>query len=397
MPMLIMKIFFLILTVICIIFYVMYLWDFALILLITIIAVQVFMFISSYITKKLIDVEFSVNEDTVMKNEEFPICLRITNRSIFPVGKAEAFIEYCNTFNNEVNTFNLLLPVQARNSQSISFQLNSKYCGIISVRCAYVNIYDPLKLFRFRTGKNIHEEIAVMPECHEISGQICSFDKESEESSVFSEFKSGDDPSEIFDLREYHQGDKLNRIHWKLSSKKDDFIVKDYSLPVDVPCMLFLDLNIKSEYALPILDTLIETLISVSQFMLENERLHYVVYYDSSADEFIEKDIGSTEELSAVTYELILSLNGSAGVKPVQNYFAEKNSLSLSSFVFITSNPEPSVIEYMDENIEADIKNAVTVVTSPKAAAGIPPNNSGFNIIPVVIGRITSSIKDIEL
>lgn len=395
--MLIMKIFFLILTVICIIFYVMYLWDFALILLITIIAVQIVMFVSTYITKKLINIEFSVKEDTVMKNEEFPVLLKITNRSIFPVGKAEAFIEYYNIFNNEINTFNLLLPIQARNSQSISFQLNSKYCGIIRVRCAYVSIYDPLRLFEFKTGKNIHEEIAVMPECHEINGQICSYDKESEESSVFSEFKAGDDPSEIFDLREYHQGDKLNRIHWKLSSKKDDFIVKDYSLPIDVPCMLFLDLSIKSKYTLPILDTLIETLISVSQFMLENERLHSIVYCDSGTGEFIEKDIGNTDELSALTYELILSLNNNSGFQPVQNYFAEKNNLSLSSFVFITSNPDPSVIEYIDENIEADIKNAVAVVTSPNAVAGIPPNNSDFNIIPVVIGRITSSIKDIEL
>lgn len=375
----------------------MYLWDFALVLLITIIVIPIVMFISTYITKKLIDIDFSVKEDTVIKNEEFPVRLRIINRSIFPIGKAEAFIEYCNIFSNEINTFNLLLPIQARNTQSVSFQLNSKYCGIIGIRCEYISIYDPLRLFEFKIGKNIHQEIAIMPECHEINGQICSADKENEESSVFSEFRAGDDPSEIFDLRDYHQGDKLNRIHWKLSSKKDEFIVKDYSLPVDVPCKIFLDLNVKSKYTLPVFDTLIETLISVSQFMLENERLHSVVYCDSRTGEFIEKDISDTDRLSEMTYELILSLNNNSGFQPVQNYFAEKNNLSLSSFVFITSNPDPAVIEYIDENIEADIKNAIIIVTSPNAVAGIPPNNSYFNIIPVVIGRITSSIKDIEL
>ncbi len=395
--MLIMKIFFLILIIICIIFYIMYLWDFALVLLITIVAIPVLMFISTYITKKLIDVNFSIKEDTVMKNEEFPVLLKITNRSIFPIGKAEAFIEYCNIFSNEINTFNLLLPIQSKNTQSISFHLNSKYCGIIDIRCVYINIYDPLRIFEFKIGKNIHQEIAVMPECHEIIGQICSADKENEESSMFSEFKAGDDPSEIFDLRGYHQGDKLNRVHWKLSSKKDELIVKDYSLPVDTPCMVFLDLNIKSEYTLPVFDTLIETLISVSQFMLENERFHSIVYCDSRTGEFIEKDISDTDELSEMTYELILSLNNNSGFQSVHNYFTEKNNISLSSFVFITSNPDPAVIEYIDENIEAEIKNAIVIITSPNAVAGIPPNNSNFNIIPVVIGRITSSIKDIEI
>ena len=69
----------------------------------------------------------------------------------------------------------------------------------------------------------------------------------------------------------------------------------------------------------------------------------------------------------------------------------------MSSFVFITSECEESVIEFIDENIDADIKNAVVVVTSPDEAAKLNTGCSDINIIPVVIGRISSSIKDIEL
>ena len=240
------------------------------------------MFLTTLITKYSIKTEFAVQSKTTAKNTSFPVQLCITNKSIFPVGKAEVHIEYYNIFNNQINEFEMLVPIQARNTHRVTFQLSSKYCGILKIRSAYINLYDPLRIFRFRTGKNITAEIAIMPEIHEINGSISYTDRESEESSIFSENTAGDDPSEVFDLRDYVTGDKLNRIHWKLSSKKDDLIVKDYSMPVDVPCMIFLNLKCyeDSEYTLPVFDTLIETLISVSQFLIENERIHTLVYYN---------------------------------------------------------------------------------------------------------------------
>ena len=64
-----------------------------------------------------------------------------------------------------------------------------------------------MRLFGMKTGKNIRTEIAVMPENNEISGIVSTFDRINEESSVFSENNPGDDPSEIFDLREYNPGE----------------------------------------------------------------------------------------------------------------------------------------------------------------------------------------------
>ena len=44
--------------------------------------------------------------------------------------------------------------------------------------------------------------------------------------------KSGGGFSDFYELREYRQGDSLKNIHWKLSSKYDDLIVKEPSLPI---------------------------------------------------------------------------------------------------------------------------------------------------------------------
>ncbi len=397
--MFIIRLFYIILLIACIIFYIMYLWDFALVLLVTMIAVPVVMFIVLYITKRCISIEFSTSSNTVQKNQGFPVQIKITNRSFFPVGKAEANIEYCNVFNNEITNFVLHMPIQARNEQNAVFQLNSKFCGILNVCCAGITIYDPLKLFKFTIGKNRNIRIAVMPEGHEINGQVYYSDRVNEESNIFSEYKPGDDPSEVFDLRGYVPGDKLNRIHWKLSSKKDEFIVKAYSLPIDVPCTVFLDLKCSSssQVMLPIFDTLIESLLSISQFLIENEKSHSIVYYNFEKQDFSESLITDMDSLIIAIRNIINSLNTAHFCKPLLDYLMEQQNLSLSSFVYISSEADSETLSHIDDNVDADLKNAIIVVPSEDNIKEIPDSLSNVNIIPVVIGKITSSITDIEV
>lgn len=397
--MVMMKIFFAVLILICAVFYIMYLWDFAVVLLIVVSAIPVLMFIIGAVIKHSISIKMILNSTSATKKQGFTVQLIIENRCIFPVGKAETNIEYYNCFDGKKNCFRLLLPVQDRNTQSIAFKLSSKFCGMINIRCSHIMIYDPLKIFRFRVPCNIVREIPILPEGHEIGGQVCFTDRINDESSLFSEHKPGDDPSEIFDLRDYNPGDKLNRIHWKLSSKKDDFIVKDYSLPIDIPCTVFLDLTYdnKSEYAMPVYDTLVETLISMSSFLLENERCHRIVFFNARNKCFSEKDVKDMDSLAEAAQMLISSASCNIPCQSPSVWFADNGCLSLSSFIFISAAPERAVMEYIEDSVDADIKNALIVTPSAEKASELASGYADICTIPVVIGRISSSVKDIEV
>ena len=393
------KILFIILIIVCICFYVLYVWDFSLILLVIMVALPIIMFITTYITKRMITVEFAVKDKNVPKNKDFPVQLVVTNRSIFPIGKAEAHIEYYNLFSKEISSFDLYLPIQANNSQRVTFQLNSKFCGIIKIRSSYLYIYDPLRIFKFKTAKNIYTEVMITPDSHEIDGIVHYCDRVNEESDVFSEHKAGDDPSEVFDLREYNPGDKLNRIHWKLSSKKDDFIVKEYSLPIDVPCTLFLDLKCynDTELTLPHFDTLIETLISLSQFLIENERGHSVIFFNSAQNRFDERTIFDNSDIHGLINDLISSVKDDMTCQAPEAYFSEKTSLSYASFAMITSTDDTKLLDYLEDDISADFKNAFIIIDSADELKDFSSGYSTLNTIPVIVGRISASIKDIDI
>ncbi|MBR5683713.1 MAG: DUF58 domain-containing protein [Ruminococcus sp.] len=397
--MLLTKLLFIILIIICIFFYILYLWDFALVLLVVVAVLPIIMFIITYITKKRISIEFAVKDKSVAKNVDFPVQLVVTNKSFFPIGKADAKIEYYNIFNDEVSAFDLYLPIQARNSQRVTFRLSSKFCGIIKIKSSCLHIYDPLKIFRFKAADCISTEVNVLPEGHDISGIVQYTDRVNEESDIFSEHRAGDDPSEVFDLREYNPGDKLNRIHWKLSSKKDDFIVKEYSMPIDVPCVLFLDLKSYSDNSrnLPVLDTVIETFLSLSQFLLDNERGHSVVFFDASQNCFAEEHIYNPSDLNKFIKKLFLSFTDYMECPLPEKYFIDNSGLSFASFTYISSAADQKVLGEIDENVDADIKNAFIVVSSDKKISECDAAFSSLNITPVLIGRISASIKDIEI
>ncbi len=397
--MLLSKILFILLILICSVFYILYLWDFALVLLIVITALPAVMFITTLIAKHCIRADFALQTYSVGKNTNFPVQLCINNSSIFAIGKAEAHIEYYNLFSNSISSFDIYMPIQARNSQRMTFSLSSDYCGTIIIRTAYINIFDPLRIFRFRTCRNIQTQVTVTPEVHEIDGVIAENNFTDEESNIFSENKPGDDPSEVFGLREYIPGDKLNRIHWKLSSKKDELIVKEYSLPVDAPCTVFADLKCydDSENTLKVFDALVETVISVSHFLVSSERLHRLVFFNAKLNTFTEKIITGFDELNSAAAELISSFNDNLSCGDPSAYLSENAAKPVSSFTYITSSADGRALSLISDEVFADIKNAIIIL--PSANARFTANGAGedINLIPVYAGHISASIKEIEL
>ncbi len=395
--MIIMKILFLILITASIFFRILYIWDFSIVLLVISCVIPIFLFIWVTYLKYALKINFSVSEKTAEKGQPFTVTLNVENKSIFPVPKAEAVIEYQNTINGDINTVELYFPIQSRNCQKIDFQLTSKFCGKIKIRTDFVMIYDPIRLFKANTARNIQTEITIMPAYQEINGYISDSCYMDEESSKFSQTKQGDDPSEVFDFHEYRTGDKPSRIHWKLSSKKDEFIVKELSMPINEKTILFADTRCyeNSEYTLPVFDTIMETLMSVSVFLLENEHPHYIISYDSKSGKFTDTYIDDVKTLCNFMFNAVNNSDIRYNKNPVAEFFAECSDISCSSFTCISHEADTETMMYINQNVSSGIKNLVYV--SGNSDEKNIPDFEEINIIPVTAGKIPQSVTGIEL
>ncbi len=112
---------------------------------------------------------------------------------------------------------------QYRVRNTVSFRFRGTY--EIGVRCFYV--YDFLGLFCVRVEAENLQTVSVMPRRLQFGNLSTDAVADSAKRTVKSPISY--DKLEVSDIREYRSGDALKSIHWKLSSKSEDFIVREYN------------------------------------------------------------------------------------------------------------------------------------------------------------------------
>lgn len=114
--------------------------------------------------------------------------------------------------------------------------------GCYDIRVKGMRIYDPTGLLWIGKKVNRSVRIQVLPEIQQVAIRLTepvrSFFGDAE---VYDDERPGQDTNEVFQFRSFRPGDKLQSIHWRLSAKMDDLMVKEYSLPKACPVVLFLD------------------------------------------------------------------------------------------------------------------------------------------------------------
>lgn len=247
--------------------------------------------------KKNIVIEIKSLNSIGNKNEKIPFEVILQNNSKFPISNCELSLRYYNNFNDMLEKEYIIIPADAKSTQKMTCTISSKHCGNIMISIEKIRIYDYIKLFSVRKKVNCSTKVCVLPQIYDLDIYLNSSEGEvSIDSQSFSKVKSGDDPSEVFDIREYKAGDRLQRIHWKLSNKQQELMVKEFSLPLNSDGILLIEFY-SDKNSLNKLECLIETTISLSNFLLSNKYYHYIAWYSPENEEFQKVRITSEEEL----------------------------------------------------------------------------------------------------
>lgn len=236
------------------------------------------------------------------RNEEALLRVRLKNRAFFPVAQAELRFRFENLFFGEERTERLFLPVSSGPEQTVEYRFKSLHCGEIAVTLVKTVYFDYFGIFSISPKAGQSALLFVAPVPRVLDTVVDTTADPGAESNTYSKYKPGDDPSEIFDIRAYREGDPMRSVHWKLSSRMDELMVKEFSLPTDSSVLLLAELT----GGMGAIDTLFETLVSLSGLLLENELRHSVGWYDARRELYREATIENDEDL-AVSLNAMLS------------------------------------------------------------------------------------------
>ena len=281
-----------------------------------------------------------VEKDAVMPGT---ICIR--NKARFPVFLAEGRVSARNLLTGEEQILPLAVSLWPRQSREECVQIREKYCGRIDMTVEDVRIYDPLKLF----GR--HLDVAgtgtgfVAPAISSMEIPAEYLDSYDMESYQYSQYEKGNDTGEVFGIRDYQEGDSPKQIHWKLSAKMDDLVVKIPSYPIENNILLILDnlLSPEAEVSPADRSKLMELFWSLSACLLEKGMTHSVGWYDGKTDIFRLQEIKDREAMWNTMPDALSCGFGRSEYSTVYRYLESLEDRGFSNHFLVTAQEERDI------------------------------------------------------
>lgn len=224
--------------------------------------------------------------DTVSCGEEAELSLVFETPRRIPVGKVRLRIEIRNLHTGETTQSDYHFEAVARSTGVLP--IPSESCGSLRIRVLSWSCSDVIDLCRLRRAVPPVQLCCVLPvpAAPESAGE----EESVKDAQPRMKPKYGGGFAEDHELRVYRPGDMMNSVHWKLSGKTEDLIVREALVPENDVIYLVLQKNGSGDRGL-------RTLFWLSQQLNRREIAHVLVADDLYP---VGDDAGTVAALKAI-------------------------------------------------------------------------------------------------
>ena len=239
-------------------------------LLYTIILLPVFSLIYTFAIYLRFKYGQELDKKFVTKGDKVNFIFSINNEDFFIYPYIRVSFHGAKTiFENQFQVKNFSL--QPYCGKSFSFELQCNYRGNYEIGISSVEIEDFFGLFKFIYNVFEPKYVTVYPRIVYLNRFFLKTDFMSESHSILN--SRSEDMTTISDIRKYAYGDSLRRIHWKLTAKAQNIMVKKFQSTSETNTLMLLDLQ-KNPYStgenIILEDKVIESIVAVLYYCLYN-------------------------------------------------------------------------------------------------------------------------------
>lgn len=218
--------------------------------------------------------------------------LRVTNRFRLPLGRVKLAYRTENLLTGEARTVRRRLYGLSAGAELFE-ALPASHCGVVRWELTRFAVCDLLGLFSLRRPPPPARELTVLPADLPPAPVSALLDDARRQAAL--KPRPGGGPGEDYDLRPYRPGDPLRSVHWKLSSKVDELVVRETLEPVKTTVVLTYD-HFGSPAAL---DAAFDRLDAASRALTERERPHFIAWADPVTGACRRRFVSSLSDLRA--------------------------------------------------------------------------------------------------
>lgn len=237
-------------------------------------------------------------QPNLRKEQEAQIMLKLTNPTALPVNLLCRL-----AVTNLLNGMLLREKVHVTGNQ-VTRSVKSRYCGRLRITVEKAKLYDCFGLVGIPLSCPEKCHITVQPDGFETRISLADELGGIAESEQYSQYRSGSDMTETFQLREYVPGDSPRQIHWKLSGKLDRLIVRDPGMPIIQDVLLFWE-RTEPEETVQSIDAQAEVIVSIARVLLEQDVQFRLGWNDTEENRCILHEIRELDDLIAILPRLL--------------------------------------------------------------------------------------------
>lgn len=298
--------------------------------LIPLISIILFLF-----SRNRLDYSLEFNPYLTNRNSRGNLVFRIHNRSVYPHTKVRLTFHISNNLNHNDYVHEIELYAGPRKTEVYPMPFVLAYCGVYRAELIKVSTSELFDFVGFHKNMNLNTEIVVLPGSIELNDAVYNLNGQSQDEDIFEVQNKGDDHSEIFEIRDYMMGDKLQSVHWKLSAKSEALLVKEFADLTGEMFQIFLELGYTDNKQM---DAFFDLLWTVTNYFCE-QKITFSICWMSADDEFHRESINCPENIIDVIlhlyYEKVAS-NKSVSFGEFMN-----GDETLKSFFLITNSIHP--------------------------------------------------------
>ncbi len=239
-------------------------------------------------------IKISLTPDDIyaQKLEQVSCTLEMRNRGIYPFIQVRLTGDFVDASTNRISKQRIVFELMPKQSYSMELPMCMKYRGEYLVEASYIDVYDVLGIFHFKLKAGARARIVVIPRLYAIGSLGTGTMSEDNESK--SKNNAGIDKVDLSHIREYMDGDVLKTVHWKLSAKQDELMVKVLEDNSNSNVAIISDLNCyfndydKDNLAV---DGVIESCLAVAYRKLADSCGSNIHFYSSEHKKIIRQEV----------------------------------------------------------------------------------------------------------
>jgi hypothetical protein len=185
-------------------------------------------FITRLIASRFVGVHFFSPDDFTREKEEFDVYIDFVNKTILPIPVITADCKIRSAYSEETQTASMSLA--GKSEGRMIFRLKAPHCSVVHIKISGVFSSSFSKGF-YKSINHKAEDlyIPVIPAPSSAEGYVPEHTGNTERriNEIIAAKRS--QSGEFSDLRLFADGDRESRIHWKLSAKSEELLVRDFS------------------------------------------------------------------------------------------------------------------------------------------------------------------------